>query len=282
VKFVTLSTAVRIEYVEQGPADGLPVIFLHGVTDSWCSFARVLPLLPADVHAFALSARGHGESSRPDRGYLIADMSSDVRAFMDALGLARAVVVGHSMGSMVAQRFVVDHPERVLGLVLMGAFASLFQDPVVAGFYQSAIAPLVDPIDATFAREWQESTLARPIPADHLETIVTETLKVPARVWREAFEGFLSTPDFTGQLTRVAVPCLIMWGDKDTYTLRASQDRLVAAIPGARLVIYEGGGHAFHWEEPARFAADLSTFLESMPEARLTHRTPIASTFRRA
>jgi pimeloyl-ACP methyl ester carboxylesterase len=268
-KFVALSTGVRLEYVEQGQADGLPVVFLHGVTDSWHSFERVLPLLPPEVHAFAVSARGHGDSSRPDRGFLIADMSRDLRAFMDALRLDRAVVVGHSMGSMVAQRFVADHPERVLGLVLMGAFATLFRDPMVTEFHQSAIVPLVDPIDATFAREWQESTLARPIPVDHLETIVTETLKVPARVWHETFEGFVSTPDASGELTRVTVPSLIVWGDKDTYALRESQDRLVAALPSARLLIYEGGGHAFHWEEPARLAADLSAFLARLvaPEA---------------
>ena len=93
---------------------------------------------------------------------------------------------------------------------------------------------------------------------------MTETLKVPARVWREAFEGFLSTPDFSGELTRLTVPCLIAWGDKDTYALRESQDRLAATIPGARLTIYEGGGHAFHWETPTRFAADLSSFLGSV------------------
>jgi pimeloyl-ACP methyl ester carboxylesterase len=221
------------------------------------------------VHAFAVSARGHGESSRPDRGYLIADMSRDLQAFMDALRIDRAVVVGHSMGSMVAQRFVVDHPERVLGLVLMGAFATLFQNPMITDFYRSAIVPLVDPIDATFAREWQESALARPIPVDHLETFVAETQKVPARVWREVFEGFLSTTDFSGDLARVAVPSLITWGDKDAYTLRESQDRLAALLPAARLVIYDGGGHAFHWEEPATFAADLAAFLASLlaPEA---------------
>jgi len=263
-RFVALSTGIRMEYVERGPTDGLPVVFLHGVTDSWHSFERVLPLLPTDVRAFALSARGHGESSRPDGGYLIADMSGDLRAFMDALELDRAVVVGHSMGTMVAQRFVADHPERVVGLVLMGAFATLYQHPVMTDFYQSSIVTLVDPIDAAFAREWQQSTLARPIPADYLETIVAETLKVPARVWREAVAGFLSTPDFSGELTRFTGPCLIAWGDKDTFASRESQDRLVATIPGARLIIYEGGGHAFHWEKPARFAADLSAFLGSL------------------
>jgi pimeloyl-ACP methyl ester carboxylesterase len=89
-------------------------------------------------------------------------------------------------------------------------------------------------------------------------------------VWNAAFEGFLSTPDFTGELTRVAVPSLIVWGDKDTYTLRDSQERLRTVIPGARLVVYEGAGHGFHWEDPARFTADLAAFLTIVPNTTET------------
>jgi pimeloyl-ACP methyl ester carboxylesterase len=263
-KFATLSSGVRMEYVEQGSTDGVPVVFLHGVTDSWHSFERVLPLLPPSLHAYAISARGHGDSSRPDRDYLLADMSKDLEAFMDAVGLERAVIVGHSMGAMVAQRFVVDHPERVSRLVLMGAFATLFHDPGLTDFCRSAIAPLADPIDAGFAREWQQSTLARPIPANHLDTIVAETLKVSARVWHAVFEGLLNTPDFSRDLSRVAVPSLIMWGDQDSYTPRENQHRLVSLIPGARLVVYEGAGHGFHWEDPAQFAKDLTAFVTAM------------------
>jgi pimeloyl-ACP methyl ester carboxylesterase len=262
-EFVTLSTGVRMEYVEQGDAGGVPVIFLHGVTDSWHSFERVLPLLPTGVRAFAISQRGHGDSSRPETGYLISDMSEDLRAFMDAVGLEQAVIAGHSMGSMVAQRFVVDHPERVSALVLMGAFSTLFADPGLTPYYETAIAPLTDPIDATFAREWQLSTLARPTPTEFLDTVVTETQKVPARVWREAFKGFLETPDFSAKLTGVTVPTLIQWGDRDTYTLRASQDRLASVIRGAKLVVYEGNGHAIHWEDPVRVTGDFVSFLMS-------------------
>ena len=124
-KFITLSTGVRMEYVEQGSAEGVPVVFLHGVTDSWHSFERVLPLLPPAIHAFAVSQRGHGDSSRPASGYRFTDMSDDLLAFMDAMTLPAAVIVGHSMGASVAQRFVVDHPERVAGIVLIGSFSQL-------------------------------------------------------------------------------------------------------------------------------------------------------------
>ena len=91
-----LPTGVRLQYVEQGRADGIPVVLLHGVTDSWRSFERVLPHLPETMHAFAISQRGHGDSSRPEAGYGYADMSEDLYAFMDAMHLPAAVIVGHS------------------------------------------------------------------------------------------------------------------------------------------------------------------------------------------
>ena len=259
-KFVRLSTGVRMEYVEQGPADGTPIVFLHGVTDSWHSFERVLALLPPTVRAFAVSQRGHGDSSRPASGYRIADLSDDLAAFMDAMDLPAAIVVGHSMGASVAQRFVIDHPNRVSGLVLMGAFAN-FQDPGFVDFVMSSIVPLTDPIAPEFAREWQLSTLARDMAADHFETIVAETLKVPARIWHSTFEGFLRTPDFTRELDRVSVPALLMWGDRDSYAGPDDQGRLLGVIPGSRLITYNGHGHAFHWEDPVRFANDLEAFV---------------------
>ena len=220
----------------------------------------MLPLLPSSIHALAISQRGHGDSSRPASGYRFAELSADLLAFLDALAQPTAIIVGHSMGASVAQRFVIDHPDRVAGLVLMGAFAS-FDDPGLAGFVASSIAPLTDPIAAPFAREWQLSTLARAMPADHLDAVVSETLKVPARVWREAFDGFLKTPDFTSELTSVPVPVLLIWGDRDSYALRAAQDRLLEVMPRARFIAYQGFGHAFHWEDPEQFTKDLVPFL---------------------
>jgi pimeloyl-ACP methyl ester carboxylesterase len=188
-------------------------------------------------------------------------MSADLLAFMDAVGLPAATIVGHSMGTSVAQRFAVDHPDRVSGLVLAGAFATIYQDPGLTEFYESSIAPLADPISPAFAREWQLSTLRREMPRAALDVVVAETLKVPARVWHETFQGFLSTADFSSELTGVSVPALLTWGDGDTYAVRASQDRLLEVLPSARLVVYEGHGHALHWEDPGRFANDLATFV---------------------
>lgn len=260
-RFVTLPTGVRLAYVERGDAGGRPVIFLHGVTDSWRAFERVLALLPASIRAFAISQRGHGDSSRPPAGYRFATFAADVRAFVEALQLGPVTLVGHSMGSGVAMQFAVDYPALVSRLVLMGAFAS-FDDPEFIAFCRTSIAPLRDPIDPAFAREWQVSTIARPMPEDHLGAVVDETLKVPARVWHEAFAAFVNTPPFPESIRAVTAPALLAWGNRDAYASRASQERLLAALPDARLVVYEGGGHAFHWEDPATFTADLLAFLD--------------------
>jgi pimeloyl-ACP methyl ester carboxylesterase len=254
-----LRTGVELPYVEQGDAAGVPVILLHGITDSWRSFEPVLPHLPRSLRAYALTQRGHGDASRPWTGYRTRDFAADVAAFMDAAGLERAIVVGHSMGSSNALRFALDYPGRALGLVLLGAFASYGDKAELAEFRDTVVRPLADPIDAEVAREFQLSTLARPVAPEFLDMVVRESLKAPAHVWRAAFEG-LFEDDFAGELHRIQVPVLVAWGERDAFCPRADQDRLLATIAGARLAVYEGCGHALHWEEPRRFAGDLAAF----------------------
>lgn len=265
VKSVTLRTGVKLQYAEQGDATGIPVILLHGYTDSWRSFELVFPLLPKSIHAFALTQRGHGNSDHPASGYRPSDFSADVAAFMDALKLKRAVIVGHSMGSQVGLRFVMDHPERTSGLLLVGAFRTVHGHVGVKELWDTTISKMADPVDVKFVREFQQSTLHKPIPATFLDAAVQESAKVPARVWRSAMAGLMET-DFSSEFTRIKLPTLIVWGDQDLFCSRKDQDFLTTAIKGARLLIYSGTGHAPHWEEPERFAADVMAFV-----GKLTH-----------
>jgi pimeloyl-ACP methyl ester carboxylesterase len=261
---VTLPNGVVVDYIEQGDTSGIPVVFLHGVTDSWRSFHGVLSHLPRSIRAYAFSQRGHGDSSRPESGYRFVDFSEDLRIFMDARGIEEAVIVGHSMGSYVAQRFAMDHPARTRGLVLMGSFTSMRHNAGVRGLWDTVVSTLEDPIDPNFVRQFQESTLARPVPPDFLDTVVRESLKVPARVWRATFADFLEA-DFSSRLSAITAPTLIVWGDQDAFCSRGEQDMLRARIPGSRLVVYGGAGHGFHWEDPEQFASDLTTFLRTRP-----------------
>ncbi|MBA3430137.1 MAG: alpha/beta hydrolase [Actinobacteria bacterium] len=260
IESVELPNRVTLQYVEQGDPSDVPVLLLHGFLDSWRSFEPVLSHLPGSIHAFALTQRGHGDASRPATGYSVRDFAADLTAFMDVLQLEAAVIVGGSSGGFVARRFAVDHPERTLGLVLLGSPATLRDKPGVLEMWDSTISKLTDPISHDFVREFAESTLTRPVPQAFLETIVRENLKVPARVWRATCKGLLED-DSLGELDKIKAPTLIVWGDRDAILPRSDQESLAAAITGSRLLVYPGAGHAFYWEEPGRVASALAAFI---------------------
>jgi pimeloyl-ACP methyl ester carboxylesterase len=250
---------IKLPYVEQGDVTGVPVVMLHGVTDSWRSFQPVLPHLPDDIRAIAVTLRGHGDAPKPESGYLIEDLAGDVVALMDELEIERAIVVGHSMGSWVARQIAIEHPDRVRGLVLAGAFqGSLVRNPEVAAAMKE-LADVPDPVPDEVAREFQLSTLAHPIAPELLDTFVAESLKVSARVWRDLFLGFAELDQADGA-DELPMPALLVWGERDAFIPREVQDELLETLPDARLEVYEGVGHALHWEQPERFAADVAAF----------------------
>lgn len=265
VRSVALRDQIQLQYVEQGDPSGVSVLLLHGFADSWRSFERVLLHLPFSIHAFALTQRGHGDASPPRTGYSLNDFASDLAAFMAVVRLDEAIIVGHSMGSAVATRFAIDHPERTAGLVLLGASSGLGASTAAREFWDSKLSNLTDPVDPQLVRGMTESMLVKPVPQAFLEAAVHEGMKVPPHVWRAAFESRWNLEgDFSTQLTKIEAPTLVVWGDQDARYTRADQEKLTAAIAGARLLVYQGAGHLLHWEEPKRFASDLVAFVQDV------------------
>ncbi len=257
---VRLTTGVRLRYAEQGDPTGRPIILLHGYSDSWFSFSRVLPLFPAAYHAYALDQRGHGDSDRPASGYTMRDLATDVIAFMDAMGLERATLVGHSMGSMVAQQVALAAPERVAQVVLVApATINIVHNEAVLELKQ-AVESLTDPVPAEFAREFQVSCVYQPLPAEFMDRVVAESLKLPARVWRALMAGLLHA-DHPARVGESRIPTLILWGEQDAFFPRAEQDALAAVLGAAPLRVYPETGHAPHWERPEEFVRDVEAFL---------------------
>ena len=271
-KHVSLEGRVRLAYVEQGQRGSPVVVLLHGYTDSSYSFSRLRPFLdPSRYHVFALDQRGHGDSQRPDDGYAMDDLAADVVAFLDAVGAARATLVGHSMGSLVARRTAELRPDRVERLVLMGSSFTFATSETVA--LLEVVDGLRDPVPTKFAREFQVSTGVDRLPAAFVNHVIQESLKVPAPVWRAALDGTVACDD-AADLARITAPTLVLWGANDPYFGREQQDQLVAAIPDARLLVYPDTAHNPHWERPQSVAYDLSSFLGG-PAA--TTRWPVAS-----
>lgn len=178
---------------------------------------------------------------------------------MKAKGIARATVVGHSMGSYVAQQVAVVAPARVARLVLIGSSTTPRTVNDFAALDEH-MQTLTDPIPVTFIREFQESTVHAPVPSAFMDRVIAESGKVPAHVWRAAFAGMRAT-DAPTELSGHRIPTLILWGDHDQFMPRDEQDVLTAHYGTARLRIYSETGHAPHWERPEDVARDIAEFL---------------------
>ena len=264
IQFATtppLSTGVRLHYAERGDPTGEAIVFLHGYSDSWFSFSRLLPLLSPEYHALALTERGHGDSDKPQCCYTVDDFAADVDAFMDALSIEEATLVGGSGGGFIAQRVALDYPHRVTRLVLIAAGATLVNNEAVMGLGEEMLA-LEDPISPEFVREFQESMMYHPGPDEFLDTVVSESLKLPARVWRDYWEGVALAPYDASRLGEIDAPTLILWGEQDIIFSREDQEQLAAAIPGATLKVYPQTGHAVHWDRPEQVVRDLEEFMK--------------------
>src|ERR671920_422584 len=187
VQFSTtqLATGVTLHYAEKGDPTGEAIIFLHGYSDSWFSFSRVLPLLSPEYHTFALTQRGHGDSDKPQCCYTPEDFAADVDAFMDAVRIEEATLVGASTGALFAQRVVMSYPRRVSRLVLVDAQIPANEANEAVMGLQEEVRALEDPVPPEFVRAFQESTTYQPVPQEFLDTVVSESLKLPARVWRD-------------------------------------------------------------------------------------------------
>ena len=256
VRTVSLPSGIRLPYVEQGEPGGVPIIFLHGITDSCRSFEPVLPRLPASVRAFAIRSVATATPIVLRSGYRPADFAGDVAAFMQALDLGPCCRGRAFDGRLGGAALAIDHPERLLGLVLVGSRAAWHDQPDVAELCDYVASTLRDPVDRQFALEFQQSTLAQPVPEAFLDMVVQESLKLPARVWRAAFLQGVQGAD-QGPRSRVSARwTLLLCGECDTLRARG-QETPADSIPGSRLEIYPRAGHALHWEEPARFVEDL-------------------------
>jgi pimeloyl-ACP methyl ester carboxylesterase len=235
------------------------VLFLHGWPDSWFTFSRVLAHLPDALRAVAIDQRGFGDSERPGGGYSIPELAADAIALLDALGIGRAALVGHSYGSFVARQAALAAPERVESLTLIGTGHATVND--VTRQLHDALRDLPDPIPVEFARAFQASTAYRELPAPFFDRIVEESMKLPPRLWRVLIDGLLEHDD-RDRLSQISCPTQLLWGNRDGLFSRGEQDRVLAALPSSRLTVYQETGHCPNWECPDRVAADIAQFIQ--------------------
>jgi pimeloyl-ACP methyl ester carboxylesterase len=262
---------LRLHHLEWGPADGPPLPLVHGIRAHAYVWTRAAPYLTPPYRLLAPDLRGHGESAWSDEGYGNARYVADFTAWVDALGLERFPLIGHSAGGRVAVSYAAAHPERVTRLVIVDMGPDLGPlrpfDPALAALPQrtfpdldSAVAVLRErypTVGAAYLRRLARWSV-RPGPDGRF------TWK-----WDKRVRGQPPAPDeFRAQLRELRCPILIVRGGEDAYLSVEAAAEMQALAPDCRIVVIPRTGHCLMEERPAAFAGAVRPFLDdSAPPA---------------
>jgi pimeloyl-ACP methyl ester carboxylesterase len=257
----------RISYVDvpaRGTDRGIPIVLSHGVTLSVRTWCRQLEHFPAAGHrTIAFDHRGHGGSSVGSAGHSVENLAADVLTILEQLDLERVILVGHSMGGVAVQSFLLEYPQvaaqRVRGAVLLSTLA------VAPGGSQSVrVKQFVERVsrrtpDTT--RIWASPNfgflLARlgfgrdPKPS-HVELVRRMMLECPSDTRVDAPRSLIGL-DLVRRLRDVTVPTLVIGGTADLLTPPHESRRIARNVPGARLELLPDAGHMVMLERTAEF-----------------------------
>ena len=219
---------------------GPPLILLHGLAGSARWWTRNIPALSRSFRTISIDLPGFGASPRRHR-LVLDDVADQLVGTMDRLGIDQASVIGHSMGGLIAGGLAADHPDRVDRLVLVDA-AFLTLGP-------AAIRRVAGPA----------TTLRRTAPS-LLPVLVQDGLRSgPVRLADATIQ--LLGVDWRTKLPRIVAPTLVIWGEHDAICPLSIGRRIVAAVPGSRLVVVAGAAHNPMWERPEAFDREVLDFL---------------------
>ena len=263
-----------VRYLVAG--EGPPLVLLHALGESALDWRWVLPALARTHRVYAVDLPGFGYSSKPSAEYSSAFFARFVGAYLDALGLERAAMVGNSLGGLVALRLALFEPARVsaLGLVasagLGRAVTYALRLPTLPGYGEAAIVWGKTPLGAA-QRAWLRVPLlfARPerVPAEWI-TEQTRIAQLPG--FTEATISTLRAHvDLGGQrevladqLSHLEMPTLIIWGKSDRVFPYSQAQKAVSCLRQGFLELIPDCGHLAQIDQPDRFAAILGQFLD--------------------
>ena len=242
------------------------LVFLHGIGTDGSSFADQLESFSRGARAIAWDMPGYGASPPLERMTFPALVDSLIQ-LLDARHVDRAVIVGHSMGGMVAQELVARRPERVAALVLYSTV------PTFGGGSEKRrrefLAQRLKPLDEGKTPADMAPAVIGQIVAENadpraIERAVACMSAIPVDTYRAAVHCIVDF-DASAHLGTIRCPTLALAGDRDRVTPPAAVERMAQAIPGARYELLASVGHLANLERPAEFDAALSRFLDSLP-----------------
>lgn len=259
-KEVRLANGIRLAYVELGDPDGDPLLLLHGYTDTSRAWSLVVPHLRG-YRLLIPDQRGHGASDAPECCYSSSQYAFDAKLFMDALGVRRAAVAGHSMGSMVAIAMAAEYPDRVSSIVLVGSTALAPLER--SSWLYDQVAALEFPLDASseFMRAWHPANQPTPVDPEFADAAMKEILAVQPHVWRGVMRELAYVP-VGRHAADVKARVLVLSGGKDPLFPAEHHASLLKAFPSAESTVFPELGHNPNWERPDEIAAAMTSFLD--------------------
>jgi pimeloyl-ACP methyl ester carboxylesterase len=269
---------VTFHHVGSGPA----VVLIHGITSSSKTWRGVIPALAEDHTVIAPDLLGHGRSAKPRGDYSLGAYASGIRDLLVALGVARATVVGHSLGGGVAMQFAYQFPERVERLVLVDSGGLGGEVNLVLRAATLPGAEWVLPLLVSSPLRGAGATLGGVLC--RLGVRASADIRGLAEGFESLGDGaarraFVHTArsviDPAGQRVdasdrlylAAAIPSLIVWGDRDRMIPVGHGEAAHALMPGSRLEIFPGAGHFPFNDDPDRFAALLRDFIATTEPA---------------
>src|SRR3984957_15306245 len=243
---IALPNGETLAYIDRGERSGPAVVLIHGYTDSARDWVPMLPYLSKRYRLILVDIRGHGQSSKPECCYTRLDFAYDIKLLLDALGVHKADIVGHSLGSLIAQTFAEYWPERTAHVVLIsstgGSPPDLKKKP--AFDFAAEIRKLKEPIDpgSPFMIAWWDSPT--PVDADFIRRQRKDAAGIPLRVWLAVLDEALSEKTLYGALQstlpRLQAPVLLIWGSKDPIIEVPARQSLIHALPAAKVKVFDG------------------------------------------
>ena len=271
---VTTNDGVRLHYVEKG--SGAPLVMIPGWSQTAAQFEAQVEGLSASRRVVAFDMRGHGESDKPEHGYKIQRLAMDLRGAIEALGLERVSLLGHSMGCSVIWCYIDLFGEAGLErLVLVDQMPSITardewsekekQDAGAifdgASLYET-IAALAGKEGVGTTKGFIGSMFTSGFPAERVEWVIEQNRKMPRRHAATLLLNH-ATQDWRDLIPRVTLPTLIVGGRVSLIDWR-SQVWMNGQIADSQLEIFEeadGGNHFMFMENPVRFNRLVDAFL---------------------